>query len=75
MADRLQALRAYPLRLKVLRDAFEKACKDPGALAIAKKSDRAMDFVDAQEVENWAKGHKELSPGIVAKLKEAYGIK
>jgi tripartite-type tricarboxylate transporter receptor subunit TctC len=62
-------------RVKVLRDAFEKACKDPEALAIAKKAGRAMDFVDAQEVEDWAKGHLELSPGIVAKLKEAYGIK
>jgi len=62
-------------RLKVLREAFEKACKDPEALALAKKSNRPMDFVTWQEVEEWAKGHFELSPNIVAKLKEAYGVK
>ena len=62
-------------RLKILREAFEKACKDPEAVALAQKADKPMDFVDAQEVEDWAKGHFELSPGIVAKLKEAYGIK
>ena len=62
-------------RLKILREAFEKACKDPEALAIAKKADKAMDFVDAKEVEDWANGHFELTPGIVAKLKEAYGMK
>ncbi|MEW6670654.1 MAG: tripartite tricarboxylate transporter substrate-binding protein [Thermodesulfobacteriota bacterium] len=62
-------------RLKILREAFEKACKDPEALAIAKKADKAMDFVEWKEVEDWAKGHMELSPEIVAKLKEAYGIK
>jgi len=62
-------------RLKILREAFEKACKDPEAVALAKKADKPMDFVDAQEVEDWAKGHFELSPGIVAKLKEAYGMK
>jgi tripartite-type tricarboxylate transporter receptor subunit TctC len=62
-------------RLKILREAFEKACKDPEALDIAKKADKAMDFVEANEVEDWAKGHFELTPGIVAKLKEAYGMK
>jgi len=62
-------------RLKILRDAFEKACKDPEAVAIAQKVDKAMDFVDYKEVEDWAKGHFELSPGIIAKLKEAYGMK
>jgi len=62
-------------RLKVLREAFEKACKDPEAIAIAAKGEKPMDFVDHKEVEDWAKGHFELPPGIVAKLKEAYGIK
>jgi len=61
-------------RLKILREAFEKACKDPEALAFAKRSgDKPMDFVDYQEVEDWAKGNLELAPGIVAKLKKAYG--
>lgn len=62
-------------RVKILREAFEKACKDPEALAIAKKANKPMDFVDWKEVQDWAKGHFELSPNIVAKLKEAYGIK
>ncbi|MDF1590146.1 MAG: tripartite tricarboxylate transporter substrate-binding protein [Desulfobacterales bacterium] len=62
-------------RLKILREAFEKACKDPEAVALAQKADKPMDFVDAKEVEDWAKGHFELSPNIVAKLKEAYGMK
>jgi len=62
-------------RLTILREAFEKACNDPEAVALAKKADKPMDFVDWKEVEDWAKGHFELSPQIVAKLKEAYGIK
>lgn len=61
-------------RVKILREAFEKACKDPEAIAIAEKGDKPMDFVDYKEVEDWAKGHFELSPAIVAKLKEAYGM-
>jgi len=61
-------------RAKILREAFEKACKDPEALAIAKKADKPMDFVDYQEVTDWAKGHFELAPEIVAKLKQAYGM-
>ena len=62
-------------RLKILRDAFEKAFKDLEALSIAKKGNRPMDFVTWQEVEDWAKGHFDLPPDIVAKLKEAYGVK
>jgi tripartite-type tricarboxylate transporter receptor subunit TctC len=62
-------------RLNILRDAFEKAFKDPEALALAKKSKRPMDFVTWQEAEDWAKGHFDLSPAIVDKLKEAYGVK
>ncbi|MDP2644087.1 MAG: tripartite tricarboxylate transporter substrate-binding protein [Desulfobacterales bacterium] len=64
-----------PDRLKILREAFKKAMHDPEALALAKKADRAMDFVEFEEVEDWAKGHFELTPAIVAKLKEAYGVK
>jgi len=62
-------------RLKVLRDAFEKACKDPEALAFAKRANRPMDFVGYQEVEKWAKGHFELPHSVIAKIKEAYGVK
>jgi tripartite-type tricarboxylate transporter receptor subunit TctC len=62
-------------RVKILREAFEKACKDPEAVAVAKKGDKPMDFVDHKEVEDWAKGHFTLTPDIVAKLKEAYGMK
>lgn len=62
-------------RLKILRDAFEKAAKDPEALALAKKSNRRMDFVGWEEVDDWAKGLLDLSPPIVAKLKESYGVK
>lgn len=62
-------------RLKILRDAFEKACKDPEAIAIAKKANRPMDFVTWQEAQDWAKGFMELSPNVVDKLKEAFGVK
>jgi len=62
-------------RLKILREAFEKASKDPEALALAKKGNRRMDFVAWEEVDDWAKGLMELSPSIVAKLKESYGVK
>jgi hypothetical protein len=62
-------------RLKILRNAFEKAFKDPEALALAKKGNRPMDFVTWQEAEDWAKGHFELSSALLAKLKEAYGVK
>ncbi|MFC1816860.1 Bug family tripartite tricarboxylate transporter substrate binding protein [Thermodesulfobacteriota bacterium] len=41
-------------RLKILRDAFEKACKDPQAVEIAQKAHKELDLIDYQEVEDWA---------------------
>jgi tripartite-type tricarboxylate transporter receptor subunit TctC len=64
-----------PDRLKILRDAFEKANNDTEALALAKKVNRRMDFVNWQEVEEWARSLMELPPILVDRLKEAYGVK
>jgi len=61
-------------RLKILREAFKKACTDPEAIAMAKKSDRPIDFVTWQEAQEWAEGMLQLSPPVVAKLKEAFGV-
>jgi tripartite-type tricarboxylate transporter receptor subunit TctC len=62
-------------RLKILREAFENACNDPEAVAIAEKGDRPMDFVTWQDAQEWAEGMLQLSPAVVAKLKEAFGVK
>ncbi len=62
-------------RLKILREAFKRACNDPEALKIAKKAERPMDYVSADEVSAWAKGLLQLPPDVVNTVKQAYGVK
>ena len=37
--------------MKILRDAFAKVAKDPGAMEDAKKNMMALEYVPAQEVQ------------------------
>lgn len=60
-------------RLKILVDAFDKACNDPQLMKSAKKAERPIDFVSAAEVDTWAKGLLNLPPDIVKTIKSAYG--
>jgi tripartite-type tricarboxylate transporter receptor subunit TctC len=62
-------------RLKILQEAFKKACNDPEALKIAKKAERPMDYIDPDYAETWAKGLLQLPPEVVATVKRAYGVK
>jgi len=59
-------------RLKILRDAFEKAVRDPDLLRQAKKADRPIDFVSADECEAWAKSLLKLPPDVVEIIRKAY---
>jgi tripartite-type tricarboxylate transporter receptor subunit TctC len=62
-------------RLKILRDAFKKAVKDPALLKHAKKADRPINFVDPKKVEVWSQSLMQLAPDMVATIKKAYGTK
>ncbi|MFQ5841232.1 MAG: Bug family tripartite tricarboxylate transporter substrate binding protein [Thermodesulfobacteriota bacterium] len=62
-------------RLKILQEAFKKACNDPEALKIAKKAERPMNYIGPEEAEAWAKGLLQLPPQVVATVKRAYGVK
>ena len=59
-------------RLQILQDAFKKAVQDPELLERAKKGDRPIDFVSAEECEAWAKSLLQLPPEIVDTIKKAY---
>ena len=62
-------------RLKILRQAFEKALKDPEVIEIAKKTNRPINYVSYQKAESWAKGLFKLPPNVVEIIKGAYGVK
>jgi len=61
-------------RLKVLQDAFYKACHDPEFIQIAEKSGKSVDFIGPEEVDPWAKGLLSLPPETVKLIKKAYGV-
>ena len=62
-------------RVKILQDAFNKACHDPELLKLAKKNERPIDFVSPKEVEAWAGNLLHLPVEMVATIKKAYGVK
>ena len=61
-------------RIKILREAFNKACHDPDFVKTAAKSEKEVDFVAPEDVEAWAKSMLSLPPETVMLLKKAYGI-
>jgi tripartite-type tricarboxylate transporter receptor subunit TctC len=61
-------------RLKILQDAFYKACHDPEFVKAAQKSEKEVDFVGPDEVNAWAKSMLSLPPDVVKLIKKAYGI-
>lgn len=61
-------------RLKILQEAFYKACHDPEFIKTAGKSEKAVDFVSPDEVKDWAKSMLSLPPDTVKLLKKAYGV-
>ena len=62
-------------RLKILQDAFKKACEDPELLKIAGKSEKPMEFTSGDEAKSLVKEIMNLSPEMKALVKEAYGVK
>jgi len=62
-------------RLKILRDAFRKACQDPELMKMAKKADRFVDYISPDEAVAWAKSIMDLPPEMVDVIKRAYGQK
>jgi tripartite-type tricarboxylate transporter receptor subunit TctC len=59
-----------PERLQVLQQAFLKTLRDPELLAEAKKADLEIAPVDGVTTEKTFAGLYELSPSLIAKLKE-----
>jgi len=62
-------------RLQILQDTFKKACQDPDLLKIAKKAERPMDYIGADEAAAWAEGLLKLPPDVIEVLRQAYGVK
>lgn len=62
-------------RLKILEDAFEKTWKDPELLAMTRKMDRPINYIDGKEAKEMLASFSRMDPDLVAVLKEAYGVK
>lgn len=63
-----------PERVKILREAFEQAWRDPGLLADAKKMGRPIDFRSGETVAKIVKGALNQPASVVKMLKEATGM-
>ncbi|HWP57342.1 MAG TPA: tripartite tricarboxylate transporter substrate-binding protein [Candidatus Acidoferrales bacterium] len=57
-------------RVKILRDAYAKALKDPDLLEEAKKRRWEVDYIEPQELEKLAKEVIDQPPDIVKRVKE-----
>ena len=57
-------------RVKILREAYAKALKDPDLLEEAKKRRWEVDHIDAEELEKLAKEVIDQPPDIVKRIKE-----
>jgi tripartite-type tricarboxylate transporter receptor subunit TctC len=62
-------------RLKVLQEAFEKACNDPELIKIATKAQKPIDLVPAAEAEEYTRNLLDVSPEVVKLIKKAHGVK
>jgi len=62
-------------RLKILQDAFAKACRDPELLKIAEKVEIPINYISGEEAARLVKGILQLPPEVVKLVKEAYGGK
>ena len=62
-------------RLKILRDAFDKAVKDPELLAAAEKRRLEMDPETGAEMESLAKEVMAASPDVVQRMQKLLGGK
>ena len=59
-------------RLKILRDAFVKACNDPEFLTFAEKSGVPVDLTVGEEARKLVKSMITLSPNLKKIIKDAY---
>ena len=63
-----------PDKIKILRDAFNKAVNDPALLAEAEKRRLDMDPATGEELDSLAKEVMTASPDIVEKVKTLIGM-
>ncbi|MGH7845375.1 MAG: hypothetical protein ACREQW_09435, partial [Candidatus Binatia bacterium] len=60
-------------KVKILRDAFDKALKDPALLAAAEKRKLEIDPTSGAELESLAKDVIDTPPDVVAKMAKMLG--
>ncbi len=60
-------------RVKILREAFDKAIKDPALLADAEKRQLEIDSTDSRELESLAKEVIGTPPDVVERMKKLLG--
>ena len=61
-------------KIKILRDAFNKAVNDPALLAEAEKRRLDMDPATGEELDSLAKEVMTASPDVVEKVKTLIGM-
>lgn len=59
-------------RLKILRDAFNKACSDPDFLSFAEKSEVPVDLTEGEDAAALVSSMMTLSPDLKKIIKDAY---
>ena len=61
--------------LMTLRSAFDKAFHDSENMKLSEKSGKSIDYVSGTDAESMAKSILDVSPDVVALIKDAYGVK
>lgn len=60
-------------RLKIIRDAFEKVCKDPEAIQLAEKAEKPLEFVSADRTEKNVRKILSLPSDLIDLVKKSQG--
>lgn len=62
-------------RLKILRDAFEKACNDPEVVEVAAKAEKPIEYYSGPQAERYVKKLLTLPPEVIELVKKAEAAK
>lgn len=59
-------------RLKILQDAFKKACEDPEVLDIAAKADKPIEYIGPEKAAKYTKSLLDIPPEVAELIKKAH---
>ncbi|MEN8251059.1 MAG: tripartite tricarboxylate transporter substrate-binding protein [Bacteroidota bacterium] len=61
-------------RLKVLRDAFERACKNPDLIKIVRNSRKHIEYTSGDDAQKLVSSIMRIPPEILLLIKKSYGL-